>query len=112
MSPTRSLTNCSGLIPTRLLTSSRHQSEGSVSPFRHSQDRSYGKSQLTCPTAATPRDAAQRTLQPTDQMLAARRLGQGGCGGDQLADSVEGPYLRLDRFVLRERLTLAGPMRF
>jgi hypothetical protein len=45
-------------------------------------------------------------------MLAARRLGQGGCGGDQLADSVEGPYLRLDRFVLRERLTLAGPMRF
>jgi len=32
-SPTWSYTNCSGLIPRRLLTSSRHQSEGMVRPF-------------------------------------------------------------------------------
>ena len=45
------------------------------------------------------------------EVLPVGRRGQAGCGGDQLADRLEGPELRPDLFMLRERLTLAWALR-
>ena len=80
-------------------------------PLSPPQDGCLGEPQLTSPTAARASDAVQRALQPVDEVLPVGRRGQAGCGGDQLADRLEGPELRPDLFMLGERLTLAWALR-